>query len=161
MVKGVNKTIIEVNNTGSRYFEKIVFYLLIAFVGNGMCSVVQKMQQDAFGGNYKNEFMIIALASVCTSLFITSLIKEKRHIKRCAKTGWYFAIACGIMNGVVNLFIMLLSGKMPVSLMFPLISAGGIIITYFVSRFIYKEKLTKQQLFGFALGVCSVVLLNI
>lgn len=27
MVKGVNKTIIEVNNTGSRYFEKIVFYV--------------------------------------------------------------------------------------------------------------------------------------
>ena len=27
MVKGVNKTIIEVNNTGSRFFEKIVFYV--------------------------------------------------------------------------------------------------------------------------------------
>ena len=27
MVKGVNKTVIEVNNTGSRYFEKIVFYV--------------------------------------------------------------------------------------------------------------------------------------
>ena len=27
MVKGVNKTIIEVNNTGSKMFEKIVFYV--------------------------------------------------------------------------------------------------------------------------------------
>lgn len=27
MVKGVNKTVIEVNNTGSRVFEKIVFYV--------------------------------------------------------------------------------------------------------------------------------------
>lgn len=27
MVKGVNKTIIEVNNTGSRVFDKIVFYV--------------------------------------------------------------------------------------------------------------------------------------
>mgnify|MGYP003305616575 CR=1 FL=1 len=27
MVKGVSKTIIEVNNTGSRFFEKIVFYV--------------------------------------------------------------------------------------------------------------------------------------
>ena len=27
MVKGVNKTIIEVNNTGSKFFEKIVFYV--------------------------------------------------------------------------------------------------------------------------------------
>lgn len=27
MVKGVNKTVIEVNNTGSKMFEKIVFYV--------------------------------------------------------------------------------------------------------------------------------------
>ena len=27
MVKGVNKTVIEVSNTGSRMFEKIVFYV--------------------------------------------------------------------------------------------------------------------------------------
>lgn len=27
MVKGVNKTIIEVNNTGSKVFDKIVFYV--------------------------------------------------------------------------------------------------------------------------------------
>ena len=27
MVKGVNKTVIEVNNTGSKVFERIVFYI--------------------------------------------------------------------------------------------------------------------------------------
>ncbi len=27
MVKGVNKTVIEVNNTGSKMFEKIIFYV--------------------------------------------------------------------------------------------------------------------------------------
>ena len=27
MVKGVNKTVIVVNNTGSKYFERIVFYV--------------------------------------------------------------------------------------------------------------------------------------
>lgn len=27
MVKGVNKTVIEVNNTGSKFFEKIVFFV--------------------------------------------------------------------------------------------------------------------------------------
>ena len=27
VVKGVNKTVIEVNNTGSKFFEKIVFYV--------------------------------------------------------------------------------------------------------------------------------------
>ena len=27
MVKGVNKTVIEVNNTGSKVFDRIVFYV--------------------------------------------------------------------------------------------------------------------------------------
>lgn len=31
MVKGVNKTIIEVNNTGSKVFDRIVFYVSPAF----------------------------------------------------------------------------------------------------------------------------------
>ena len=65
------------------------------------------------------------------------------------------------MNGIVNLFVMILSGKMPVALMFPLISAGGIIVTYIVSRFFYKEKLTKMQFAGFILGIASVVFLHI
>lgn len=33
MVKGVNKTIIEVNNTGSKIFEKIVFYVTPQYGG--------------------------------------------------------------------------------------------------------------------------------
>ncbi len=31
MVKGVNKTVIEVNNTGSKVFDKIVFYVSPAY----------------------------------------------------------------------------------------------------------------------------------
>ena len=62
------------------------------------------------------------------------------------KSGWYIALAFGAANGAVNLFVMILSNIMPVSLMFPLISAGGIIITYLISKFIYKENLTKNYL---------------
>lgn len=49
---------------------------------------------------------------------------------------------------------------MPVSLMFPIISAGGIAATFVISQVFYKEKLSKLQLVGFILGTVSVVLLN-
>jgi multidrug transporter EmrE-like cation transporter len=45
--------------------------------------------------------------------------------------------------------------------MFPLISAGGLIVTFIVSRFFYKEKLTRTQLVGFLLGLFAVIFLNI
>ena len=49
---------------------------------------------------------------------------------------------------------------MPVSLMFPLVSAGGLIITYAVSKFLYKETLSKTQFIGFVFGLAAVIFLN-
>lgn len=141
-------------------FKWIVFVIL-SFVGNGMCTVVQKMQQIASNGTYKNEFMIVALAIVTAVMLIMTLFTEHKQIKHYAKSGWLWAIICGALNGMVNLFVMILSGRMSVSLMFPLISAGGLIVTYIVSRFFYKEKLTKIQFIGFIFGLTAVVFLNI
>ncbi len=140
---------------------KWLIYVFLAFLGNGMCSVVQKMQQLAFDGGYKNEFMILSLAISSVLLVIAVIKKERKDIRCAVMSGWHMAVGCGIANGIVNLFVMILSGRMPVSLMFPLISAGGIIVTFFVSRYLYKEKLTKTQLAGFVIGVASVVLLSL
>lgn len=140
---------------------KWMIYAILAFLGNGMCTVFQKMQQVAFDGAYKNELMIIALISGALVLGILSLIKERKQIGTYAKQGWYFGALSGVFTGTVNLFVMVLSGKMSASLMYPLISAGGIIATYLISRWIYKEELTKRQLIGFVLGIASVIFLNI
>lgn len=140
---------------------KWIIFVFLSFFGNGMCTVVQKMQQVASNGAYKNEFMIVALAIVTVVMLIMSVLKERTEIKFFAKVGWHWAVICGVLNGMVNLFVMILSGKMPVSLMFPLISAGGLIVTFLVSRFCYKEKLTKLQLARFLCGVASVVCLNV
>lgn len=137
-----------------------IIFAALSFAGNGMCSVVQKMQQIAFGGNYKNEFMILSLTIAVVFLSIFVLKKERKEIKTYIKSGWGLAVACGIANGIVNLFVMILSGIMPISLMFPMISAGGIIVTYIVSRFFYKEKLTKTQFVGFVTGIASVIFLS-
>lgn len=148
-------------NEKTKISFKWIVCVVLSFVGNGMCTVVQKMQQVAFNGAYKNEFMIIALAVVTVVMLTLSVFKEGKAIVRYAKSGWYLAVICGALNGMVNLFVMLLSGRMAVSIMFPLISAGGLVVTYIVSRFFYKEKLTKLQFVGFVLGLSAVVFLNI
>ncbi len=43
LVKGVNKTVIEVNNTGSKMFEKIVFYVSPQY---GDCDL-KRLQKEA------------------------------------------------------------------------------------------------------------------
>ena len=54
-----------------------------------MCTVVQKMQQVASDGAYKNEFMIVALAIVIVIMLAMTFVKERKNIKLFAKSGWH------------------------------------------------------------------------
>ena len=158
----VSLILVNTKNEEIKISCKWIVAVLLAFVGNGMCSTVQKMQQVAFSDAYKNEFMIIALAITTVSLLVFSFFFEHKDLKLCVKKGIFLALFCGAANGIVNLLVMLLNSKnFPASLMFPIISAGGIIVTYFVSKYFYKEQLTKTQLIGFVSGVCAVICLNI
>ena len=135
--------------------------VLIAAIGNGMCSTVQKMEQLAFNGNYKSEFMIVALIFVFIVTFLLSFIKTKRDIVYCLKKGWHLSLVYGFLGGALNLLVMILGNRMSVSLMFPMISAGGLVISYFLSKYLFKEKFTKMQIIGYIAGIISIVFLNL
>ena len=154
--------LINKKESDKRFNFKWIISIFIAFVGNGMCSVVQNMQQVRFDGAYKNEFMITSLLIVTLVSLVMFLIRERHEAKSYFRYGILPSAISGVLNGMVNLFVMLLTSRnMPMSLMFPLISSGGIIITYLVSRLYYKEKLTKLQFVGFVMGIASVIFLNI
>ena len=136
-------------------------FALISFVGNGFCTIVQKLQQNQFDGGYKSEFMILALIMVCISMVILALIQEKDTLSVCLKKGSVFGLVCGASNGLVNLLVMILTARMAVSVMFPMISAGGILATAAVSLLFYKESLSKNQIIGVVLGIGAIVLLSI
>lgn len=77
MVKGVSKTIIEVNNTGSKLFEKIVFYVTPEY-GNLSAKQLKKAATE-FSFNYDS-----------TSPKNTSLrkrYKKKRSLRTSAVIG--------------------------------------------------------------------------
>ena len=70
-------------------------------------------------------------------------------------------VLCGAANGFVNLLVMVASAQMNKSVLFPLISAGGIVLTWLISAIIYREKLSVRQNIGMLLGVLSIVLFNL
>lgn len=134
-------------------------FALIAFIGNGACSTVQKIQQMNFNKAYKSEFMLIALAISVVAMGTCSLIFERKELGKKIKTGAHWYIICGLANGLVNLFTMILA-KWPASIVFPVISAGGIVTTAIVGIFVYKEKLSAMQIIGMVLGIASIIFLN-
>lgn len=143
---------------------KWILFVGLAFIGNSGTGILQKVQGITYNGLYKNEFLVMAFFLAALASFVTALLKEKKQIVFNLKTGGLFGLMCGLLSGIINLFVCILSDparSMPASVMFPLISSGGIICSVLVAHYIFKEKLTKRQLLGFCFGVVSVVLLSI
>ena len=143
---------------------KWLVFALLAFLGNGMCSTVQAAKQDFYGNEGNNSFMIVALAIVAVILLLVSLIfkSERKNIKETVSKGWMLALLCGVANGLTNFFVMLLNeNKIPASVIFPVVSGGGLLMIFLWSVLVKKEKFNIPQYIGYALGVVSLVLLNI
>lgn len=136
---------------------KWLFFIILAFVGNGMCSTVQKMQQTAFEGTFKNEFMITALIISGIIMLIGAFFNGGRIKPMLLK----YALPNGISNGIVNMFVMILTGHISNSVLFPSILAGGIVLSCITAIFVFKEKLNNMQVIGYVIGIISVILLNI
>ncbi len=139
---------------------KWAIFMLIAFFGNGGCSTVQKVQQIKFDGAGKNEFMIIALLISFVVMLVIALVFERENITKKITAGVHWYTICGLANGVLNLFVMMLA-VWPASVVFPIMSAGGILLTTTIGVTVYKEKLTVTEIIGMVLGTVSIILLNL
>lgn len=142
--------------------KKWYVYVALAFVGNGLCSTLQKAYQLHSGGRGKSEFMLIALCITAAAFLVLRIIHsdtEKGFMPTRTNGGW-FGIVSGLCNGIVNLLIMVLSNQ-PASVVYPSISAGSVVLTIITAKLFFKEKHTNIQNLSFIIGVCSIVCLNI
>ena len=91
MVKGVSKTIIEVNNTGSKLFEKIVFYVTPEY-GNLSAKQLKRAAAD-FSFNYDS--------TLSKNTPLRKRYKQKRKIR-------WMAVGClsVLVLGIILLIIL-------------------------------------------------------
>lgn len=144
-----------------RFSVKWVICLIAVFLTNGFLSVIIKLQQTTFNNVCNNEFMAISLG-ICAVLSIAAgVITNCRNIKSFMKHGFIWGVATGLSNGASNLIGVILNNLMPLSILSPTRGAVNITVSTLFSVIFYKEKLLKRQIFGIALGICAVVLLNI
>ncbi len=136
-------------------------FALLAFIGNGCCSTVGKVQQINCEGRGKSEFMIVALLIASAALFIAAIFAERKAIAPSLKKGFIWCLLFGIANGMSNLLALVMATRMPASVLYPLISAGGIVAAIAVSVTVYREKLSKSQIFGVLLGILAIIAFNL
>ncbi len=153
----------EKEETEEKASLKWYIFVLLAFLGNGMCSTVQKAKQQIHGTAGDNLFMIVALAIVAILMFILALCsrEERTSVRETIRHGFLWAILCGVANGLTNYLVILLNLRIPASTLFPVISSGSLILSFLYSIFVVREKFSTRQYIGFLIGVVSIVLLNL
>jgi len=145
---------------GGRFSKEWFFWTMLGFLGNGGCQLIQNMYKRALGESYNHEFMIIALAVAAALLMVfayRSSSRFGRDFKKCAP----FASVNGIANATTTLLMLIMIGNIPNTILYPTNSALGMVMTFLVAVFLYREKFSKVQYVGYTLGIVSAVLLNI
>lgn len=154
----VSLTMLKKPTKGTIGDGKWLLYTAITFLCNGLMSIIQKLHQTAFPMQHRNEFTIYSMF-VCLLLFVLSAFLH-RNDGNFKTENIKFAAPAGALLGLNNYLTLSLSSALDASVLFPTVSVFQVIFNLTFSKFIFKEKLSKLQLCGVALGVISVLLIK-
>ena len=142
-----------------------LFFALLAFLGNAMCVIFNTLHQKSEFSAQRFEFMTFAMCLVVIVNLTLTLINNAKNKTTLPslKKGWWCAVILGLLNAGTNLCYMIIAANnaIPVSLLNSFISVGSLLLTFILSRVIFKEKLKKLQLIGFFIGLISVLFFSI
>lgn len=159
---------------------KWLVLMVISFFCEGLAPVAIKMHSIALGEEVASKsngmFMMSAYAMAVVGILVAAIVKEgkitipsdekgtkpKNFMIDSLKIALPFACAGGIFNGIYNLMNTVVSNnKLNVSVFFPVISAGQLILTCVIAVLFFKERLSIKQLFAIMCGVVAIILLNV
>ena len=106
-----------------------------------------------------NAFLLVAF--LCSLVY--SRLRTKKSFKELNFNKKHIALAavCGICTYAMNVLNLKLSGILPSQLFFPLVNGSAIVLSSLLSVTVFKEKLSKKQLFGLCGGTLSLMLICI
>jgi drug/metabolite transporter (DMT)-like permease len=140
--------------------KKWVISISLSVLFAGLYGIMQRQQQVEFSGRYDNEFMVISLAVSAVSLFVLGLVKEGKDLRMLKSCGLY-ALGAGVSNGATNLLSLYVYTIAPMSFVAPMNAGVSMLISFLISKLIFREKFSKSQYFGVILGAVALLLVNI
>ncbi len=135
--------------------------IAVSAVGCGMFTVIQRMQQIRFDNAVTNEYMIVTLGISAIILFAIGLVKDRKNLKYILRHGTVYSAFAGFSNGATNFLVLVANGLMNISVLSPVRAGAKIVLSFLISRFIFKEKFLVRQVIGVLIGAAAIVLLNL
>lgn len=123
--------------------KKWFFFTFSCFITNGLCSVIQKLHQTAYPGQYCEAFMTVAFGTITLILMSVLVVKYKGIEKYSAKK----SIASGACIGISYLMTLYFASVFNATVLFPTLAVFGAVLNCFASRFFSKKGLGNYKLF--------------
>ena len=155
------------NGKGEGKLSSWLPFAIIAMLGSGINAIFQKTHQYSDFANELPLFLVCSLlfSAVFTgiaTLFIKESKSEKIQLSKKEKTIKILVPIClGICVGALNFLNLMLSGKIPSAILFPIYNIGSLILTSVISAIIFKDRITKKQFVGLAIGVIAILMVGI
>ena len=138
----------------SKRSEILLLIVLFVLMGSGDFSL--KIFQQLYPQAYLMNFIFLAFVIASLYTFVMVVIRRV-HISRRIIVG---GIILGIPNFASAFFILKVLQKFPGSIAFPLNNIGIIILSTFVGRLFWRERLHRQAMIAMGLSILAVILLN-
>jgi len=157
---------------------KWIILMIVSFFCEGFAPVAIKMHSMALGEETatacNNVFMVMAYGIAFVGIFVAALLREGKNVIPCEggkkknfmldslKIALPLASLGGVFNGLYNFMnTVVANNNLNVSVFYPVISAGQLILTCIVAVVFFKEKLSKKQYAAISCGIVAIVLLNL
>lgn len=137
--------------------------LIIAMLSSGGLGVVQKLQQKTAARSETGMFLFLAFVLAAFLSLAASFTKHKETVQniRIDSSLVFYIIIVGVSMAVANTANTMLAGLLPSAVVFPIVNVGVILASLLVSTVILREKIYKNQIAAFALGITAILLFNL
>ena len=148
------------------FTPRTILLLIGSMLSNGFTMVAQKMFSKYLPDVSVSVFSFLAFGLVgvgmCVGLVPQLTKKEKREeIKKLPKALWFYGAGLSTILLIINQLATIAAKVIPSAIMFPINDGGATIITALTGAVVFKEKLTARSVAGLALGIASLIVINL
>lgn len=148
------------------FTPRTMLLLIGSMLSNGFTMVAQKMFSKYLPDVSVSVFSFLAFGLVgvgmCVGLVPQLAKKEKRkEIRELPKALWFYGAGLSTILLIINQLATIAAKVIPSAIMFPINDGGATIITALTGAVVFKEKLTARSVAGLALGIASLIVINL
>lgn len=136
-----------------------------AMLCNGALAALVKAHQMSLPGLEVREFLAVAFGTAALlSMAVFLWRRFKSHEKVQHLKGRVFALlvlGTGATTAAGNLVMLILSGRIPAVVQFPVVNGGIVFLSSILSVVLFKERMTRRAWAGMTLGLAAMVLISL